>query len=274
MLRPFDELSRYTIGAVDGDIGQLHDAYFDDASWTVRHLVVDTGNWLPGRHVLLSPRAMPSIDAAAERIATSLTRQQIRDAPGVDTARPVSRQQEAELSMYYGHPYYWGGPYRWGVTPYPFATLSPPPRPSETVGQPREGRADDSALRSVREVLGYGIAATDGDLGHVEDVLIEDASWAIRYFVVDPRSWWPGPHVMVPTEWLTDFSWTDRLVRVDVTREAVRNAPEYVPPDQAPPADGAARGVSRDYERRLYGHYGRPGYWERDPEIWLRRPAA
>jgi hypothetical protein len=269
MLRPFDQLRRSTIGAADGDIGQIADAYFDDASWTIRYLVVDTGHWLPARHVLLSPCAVVVIEAAAERIVMNLTKQQIREAPGVDAARPVSRQQETTLATYYGHPYYWAGPYRWGLTPYP----APPSPPSGIAANAPAERADDAHLRSVREVLGYGIAATDGGLGHVEDMLVDEASWAIRYFIVDPRTWWPGPHVMIPTDWLTGISWSDQVARVDVTREAVQNAPEYIAPDDAPPAE-VARGISRDHERRLYGHYGRPGYWERDPEIWGHRPAA
>jgi uncharacterized protein YrrD len=274
MLRPFDELRRYTIGATDGEIGELADAYFDGTSWTVRHLVVDTGDWLPGRQVLLSPHAVTAIDAAGQRIVTNLTKQQIHDAPGVDAARPVSRQHEAELSAYYGHPPYWAGPYRWGLAPYPFATASLPPRPAEMAARQAEQRDDDPNLRSVREVLGYGLSATDGNLGHVEDVLVDEASWAIRYFVVDPRSWWPGPHVIIPTEWITGILWSERAVRVDVTRDAVRNAPEYVPPEEAPPADVARGEISRDYERRLYGHYGRPGYWERDARFWMLPPAA
>ena len=118
-------------------------------------------------------------------------------------------------------------------------------------------------------MIGYGIAATDGELGHVEDMLVDEASWAIRYFVVDPRSWWPGPHVIIPADWITGVSWSDRAVRVDVTREAVRNAPQYIAPDEAPRA-----GVGRDYEQRLHGHYGRPGYWERDARFWLLMPPA
>jgi uncharacterized protein YrrD len=269
VLRPFEVVFRYAIGAADGDLGELQDAYFDDASWTVRHFVVDTGRWLPGRRVLLSPHAVTSIDAATERIATTLTRQQIRDAPGVDAARPVSRQKETELARYFGHPYYWTGPYRWGLSPYPYATVSPPPRPSEMAERDAERVDDDAHLRSVREVRGYGLTATDGALGHVVDMLVDEASWALRYFVVDPRSWWPGPHVVIPIDWITDVSWGEQTVRLDVTREAVRNAPQYLAPDEAPPAGHARPYLSRDYEQQLYGHYGRPAYWQRGPKYWL-----
>jgi len=276
MLRPFDELRRYAIGAIDGEVGEVTDAYFDDASWTVRYLVVDTGTWLPGRHVLVSPRAVTSIDAPGRRIVTDLTRQQVRDAPGADAARPVSRQREMELAVYYSYPYYWAGPYRWGPTPSPMAGAAAPPLAEPGVPHAGRERGGDPNLRSVREVLGYGLAATDGDLGHVEDMLVDEASWAIRYFVVDPRSWWPGPHVLIPVDWITGVSWSDRAVRVDVTRDAVRGAPEYIAPEDAPRAGGVGDRprLSRADEERLYGHYGRPGYWAREPRFWLLLPPA
>ena len=218
-----------------------------------------------------------AVDAAGQRLVTNLTREQIKDAPGAERAWPVSRQRERELAVYYAYPYYWAGPYRWGPTPYPMAgsavdaPTEPPPH--------AERARDEPSLRSVREVLGYAITATDGDLGHVEDMLVDEASWAIRYLIVDPRSWWPGPHVIIPVDWIVGVSWSERAVRVDVTRDAVRNAPEYVAPDDAPPADdvgvGSYRsGVSRAYEERLYQHYGRPGYWARDPRFWLLMPPA
>jgi hypothetical protein len=121
-------------------------------------------------------------------------------------------------------------------------------------------------LRSANEVSGYRIAAADGELGHVEDFFVELDSWAIRYLLVDPRNWWPGKHVLVAPDWITGVDWRGATVQVDVSKEAVRNAPEYDPsgwPD-------------RGYEGRLYEHYRRPGYWTRAPETWdvWRRPAA
>ena len=266
-LWPLKDLRHYTIGSPDGDIGQVADAYFDDQSWTVRYLVVDTGTWLPGRKVLVSPSAVERVDAPGARLVTTLSRQQVKDSPGIDTDKPVSRQHETTFHEHYGYPLYWTGPYRWGAMPYPMMVGMPPAAPPNAVDEEMRARALENAdpnLRSAEEVSGYGIRARDGDLGHVEDFLIDAQSWAIRYLVVDPASWWPGPHVIIPPAWVTRVDWDDSKVETDVSRQQVRDAPEYRPASE----------MARDYERALHHHYGRRGYWEDEPGGWLRRPPA
>jgi hypothetical protein len=275
MLRRVRDLQSFTIGATDGDIGKVDDIYFEDTSWTVRHLVIDAGGWLVGRQVLISPRAIQKVDPLGQRLVTNLTKQQVENSPGLDTARPVSRQYETSLYDYYGYPYYWAGPYRWGMSAYPYSAPYPsaapyPPgtsaadRPAvvEELAAREEGA--DSGLRSARAVSGYGIQARDGTLGHVEDYLVDDGVWAIRYLIVDPRNWWPGAHVLVSTEWITAIHWNDSTVEVNVTKEAVRNAPPYDP----------TSGVGREYETLYHRHHGRRGYWERHPEAWRMYPPA
>ena len=235
LLRRFTDLRRYTIQASDGDVGRVEDTYFDDQSWTVRYLVVDTGTWLSGRKVLVSPAAIRGVDSAAERVQTGLNRRQVEESPSIDTAKPVSRQQETVLHSYYGYSPYWTGPYRWGPYAYPYLLLQagvlppdPGPPSDNRVAEElaaRERQDQDPHLRSARAVIGYGIRATDGELGHVEDFLIDEQDWAIRYLVVDPRSWWPGPHVLVSPDWTRGVSWEDGTVDVGVTRDAVRGAP-------------------------------------------------
>jgi hypothetical protein len=274
MLRRFTDLSRYTIGATDGDIGAVDDLYFDDVSWTVRYVVADTGGWLFGRKVLLSPAALRGFDPIGGRLRTELTRQKVEESPSIDTQKPVSRQHETEFHSYYGYSPYWAGPYRWGAYAYPYPLLDagvvPPvtesPRESRVAEElaARERDSHDEHLRSARAVTGYGISATDGELGHVEDFLFDEQDWAIRYLIVDPRNWWPGPHVLIGTDWIRGVSWSDATVEVDVTREAVRNAPRYEPTSV----------FSREEEMRLYGHHGRPGYWDGRPEAWRHYPPA
>jgi sporulation protein YlmC with PRC-barrel domain len=261
MLRRVKDLRQYTIAASDGDIGHIDDVYFDDQSWTVRHVVVDTGTWLTGRRVLIPPRAIDGIDASGERVATRLTRKQVEDSPGVDTEQPVSRQHERDLYGYYGYPFYWGGPYLWGPIPYPAA---PPPGAYAVEREGGDEPAGDVHLRSARDVSGHRIQATDGELGHVEDFLVDEQTWAIRYLIVDPRSWWPGHFVVIATDWIVAVHWNDSTVQVDVDKEAVRNAPPFE----------ADRVLDREYERRLHQYFRRPGYWERAPEAWKRYPPA
>lgn len=247
MLRSVNGLKGVTIAATDGEIGSVQDVYFDDGTWTVRYLVIDTGSWLPGRQVLISPRSVRD-GADAHQIPVALTKDQVEHSPGTEADRSVDRQYEEEYARYYGYPEYWAGPYRWGTTPYPAVGAA------STVGEPAplpppEG---DPRLRSARDVVGYYIEASDGDIGHVEDFLVDDLEWAIRYIIVDTRNWWPGKKVLVAPEWIREVSWQESRVYVDMTRDAIKGAPEYDPD----------RPLAREYETRLFGHHNRRVYWE------------
>jgi PRC-barrel domain len=247
MLRAAGHLKGTSIGATDGDIGTVDDLYFDDLTWTIRYLVVDTGTWLPGRQVLISPRSVRSAPDA-DRIPVALTKEQVKNSPSIDAEKPVERQHEEEYSQYYGYPYYWSGPYRWGATPYPGE--GPLNEPRATSAMPPSG--GNPSIRSVRNVTGYYIEAADGDIGHVEDFLVDDREWAIRYMVADTRNWWPGKKVIISPEWINRVSWPDSRVYVDMSREGVKTAPEYDPD----------RPLEREYETRLFGHHKRRTYWE------------
>jgi hypothetical protein len=252
MLRKVNELKGFTIGATDDDIGKVIEFYFDDQKWTVRYLVADTGSWLAGRKVLVSPVALRKVDWKEKSIHIALTKEQVEESPNIDTDKPVSRQQETAYSDYYNYPYYWTGPYLWGPASFPRRVIAP-----RTTGEPRLPRqgagSDDVHLRSTKEVTGYYIEAKDGDIGNVEDFMMDDENWAIRYIVVDTANWWPGKKVLVSPEWIKDVGWSKSRVSVDLSREGIRNSPEL---DQAAP-------ISRDYEKRLYEHYERLEHWSR-----------
>jgi hypothetical protein len=271
VLRRLGDLEGFTVGTTDGDIGSVTDAYFEDDSWTVRYLVLDTGAWLPGRHVLLSPGVIDRVDADGRRLITRLGRAQVEAGPDVDTALPVARQKEVELALHFQYPYYWAGPLRWGAAPDVYgatpllgAGAAPPPAGLDRAAADEMTarlESENAHLRSAHEVRGYAIQATDGELGEVEDFLFDDGTWTIRYLEVDPARWWPSAHVVLATEWVRDIDWAESKVHVELTREAVRNAPRYEP--------GAA--VEREWETRLHEHYGRRGYWEETPERWRTR---
>ena len=254
MLRAVSEMKGLNIAATDGDIGSVKDFYFDDLTWTMRYLVVDTGSWLPGRQVLISPMSIRR--STADQVFLGLTKDEVENSPPVDTDKPVDRQQETTLSQYYRYPYYWEGPYRWGTVAYPGAPFTPAPAvPPDTVAQELEARERESAdphLRSARDVAGYYIEAVDGDMGHVEDFLIDDQAWAIRYMIVDTRNWLPGKKVVVSPEWIRQVSWTDSRVYVDLPCEQIKAAPEYDPIGP----------FEREYETRLLEHHGRRKYWD------------
>jgi hypothetical protein len=243
MLRSIKELHSYVIHAMDGDIGRVHAFLFDDQSWDIRYLVCDIGVWLPGRRVLIAPTAIGLPHYETRMIPVRLTKEQVEHSPDIDTDMPVSRQQEAALHRYYGWPVYWGAVAS-------EATMSTPSAAVE-MAQAVEEQEGDPHLQSSREIIDYYIEARDGNIGHVDDFILDDAAWAIRYLVVSTRNWWPGKTVLVAPQWITEIRWGDAQVHVDMTREQIKNSPEFDP----------AAPVNRAYEERLFDYYGRPKYW-------------
>lgn len=249
--------------ATDDDIGKIADVLFDDETWTVRYVVVETGSWLSRHPVLISPIALRSIDALEVPIQADLTADEIRNSPHIDLDSPVSRRQERHYHQHYGWPYYWWGGGLWGMYPYPtdlrFRRSSDPsidpatdlPHDPPTDAGAHGSDAGDPHLRSAHEVIGYDIEATDHGVGTVEDLLIDGRSWAIRYTVVDTSKWWIGRKVLVAPDWIDAISWRDMAVRVALTRDAVKAAPRWVP--SAPP--------ERRYEEELFAHYRKDPYW-------------
>ena len=223
MLHRMEKLVGLTIGAYDGEIGKVKDVYFDDLRWAARYLVVDAGSWLENRQVLISPIAVGNIDWDKGIVHVKLSRQQVRDSPPIDTDKPVSRQHELEFLGYYGYPDYWGGSMLWGATPFPVMPISPMPVDDVIAA---DGAPGDPHLRSAAEVSGYRLQATDEAMGHLQDLLFDEASWAIRYIVVDTRNWWPGKQVVIPPQWVKRLDWPEKTVSVDVARDTVRAATE------------------------------------------------
>lgn len=215
----------YEIRASDGDLGKVDEFYFDDKSWTVRYIVVDTGNWLSGRKVLISPVAFGKPELESRTISVNLTCAKVRSSPNIDTEKPVNRQHEAELHEYYQWP--WRGGYggSFGTTPLPLSD-------DEVLAEQEasaSGHQDDPHLRSTREVTGYHLHATDGEIGHVEDFIVDDENWTIRFLVVDTTNWLPGKKVLLSPQWINRVEWADSSVHFDLTRESVENSSEFNP---------------------------------------------
>ena len=245
MLRRAKQLTDYKLGARDGEIGKVKEFYFDDQSWTVRYLIADTGGWLTGRQVLISPYALEPANERSEVIPVDLTKSQIEQSPSLAVDRPVSRQYESDYYSYYCWPGYWGGPYTWGLSAYPTRGRNGWSEAS------RRAEDEDPHLRSTMDVTGHDIQARDGEIGHVEDFVIDDETWAIRYLIVDTKNWWPGKKVLISTRWIERISWEESKVFINLTREAIRQGPEYT--DETL--------ITRDHETKLHRHYNREGYW-------------
>jgi sporulation protein YlmC with PRC-barrel domain len=255
MQKAISELNGYALGATDGEIGSVSDFLFDDNFWTVRYLVADTAKWLPGRRVLISPIALIKIDSHRKIIPVSLTRDQVKNSPDLGS-RDFSRDKESAYFDYYGWPYYWVGGDIWGAEISPGGLAAA----QKTVTERVQEEAPDTTLRSAGEMTGYYIEATDGAIGHVEDLVVDDETWELRYLIVDTQNWLPGKKVLVSPEWIDHISWEDAKVYLDLSRQAIQSSPEYDPAL-----------LDRTYEERLYEHYDRLPYWGEAGETGARR---
>jgi hypothetical protein len=271
MLRNTKDLENYAIRATDGEIGQVKDLYFDDDAWVVRYFVAETGSWLSSRKVLISPLSVREPDWHGKTLPVSITKEQVSKSPAIDTDKPVSRQNEEQYYGYYGYPYYWGGTGLWGESLYPSDVGALPvtglgweERQQDELAQLSAERArhrnDNPHLRSCAAVSGYHLQATDGEIGHVSGFLVDEATWAIRYLVVDTSNWWMGHKVLIAPPWITGVHWQEQTVSVDLSRDAVKSSPVYDP----------AALLDREWERNLHTHYGRTGYWSRNEALEAR----
>ena len=257
MLMNSKHLHGMTIRALDGELGTVDQFFFADDTWAVRYFTVETGGWLGGRRVLVSPFSVIHTDWQARRLDVSLTKEQVTNSPDIDTHEPVSRQHEAEYLGYYGYPYYWGGPYMWGPAFYPAATSDiMATANAEAIADRVRKESTDSHLRNAEEVQGYFIEASDGEIGHLDGFIVDDEAWAIRYIEVATRNWWPGKKVLVSPAWIDRVSWRNSKVYVGLSRELIRSGPEYA--ESTP--------INREYENQLYFHYGLPPYWLNEAE--------
>ena len=248
-------LKGYAIEASDGRIGTVETFLFDDRTWKIRWLVIDTGRWLPGRQVLIHPSAIGLPDHEREHLPVKLTRAQVEASPDIQQDQPVTMQMQSHIYDYYGWDPYWGPNYYGGGLAgigtsglgLPFFGREPA---ADTETLQRGSEDGDPHLRSMTAIRGYHIHATDGSIGHVENFLVDDVTWAIRYLIVDTRNWWPGAHVLIAPYAVDSVDWSQNQVRLSVSRDMVKSSPPWDP----------VAIVEQVYERRLHEHYGWPGY--------------
>ena len=228
MLQSIKQLYGKKLGASDGEIGHVKDFYFDDQNWAVRYLVADTGAWLTGRQVLVSPRAFGGLHQDGKLLLINLTRKQIEGCPSIESHKPVSRQYEEEYHRYYDWPFYWQGGQLWGMSTVPSAGLPAQLFPAEPLvaSGPKPGHVD-AHLRSAQAVNGYRIKASDGMIGHVCDFMMDAQSWAIRQLVVKTGPRFSGKEVEIPTRAVDRISWDESKVFVNLTKDAVEQSPVH-----------------------------------------------
>jgi hypothetical protein len=244
------------VEADDGRIGAFSDFLFDDQTWKLRWMVVDTGNWLPGRKVLVHPSAIGPADFARGELSVRLTKKQVQDSPDIQQDQPVSHQFQDTLYGYYGWDPMWGGGNYFGGgmggIGWPLAPMRAQNEGEVLEADRARSRLDetDPHLRSIVAVTGYHLQATDGPIGHIENFMLESDNWGVRYLVADTKNWWPGQHVLLSPYAVKSINWSDREAVLNVSRAQVKGSPPWDP----------AEIVNRAYEERLHGYYGWPGY--------------
>ncbi len=213
-----------TLRASDGNVGRVRDFYFDDQNWVIRYLIADTGVWLPGRQVLVSPYSLGALTHGEKELHVRLTRRQIENSPSIDLRKPVSRQYEEAYYRYFGWPYYWQGDALWGLNGVPILDISTRPPPAALAPKSEE---DDPHLRSALAVNGYLLEASDGTTGHVCDFMMDVESWAIRQLVIKTGHRLSGKEVRIPSSCVEKISYEESKVFVKLAGKAVEQSPEH-----------------------------------------------
>ena len=249
------EVDGFVLCAQDGEVGHVTDLYFDDEQWTVRYLVIGTGPWFFGRRVLISPNAVSGIDWDERKVRVTLTMQQVRESPDIDTDRPISREQESEYHLYYNFPPYWGGVALWGRYAQPGGELSDEDL-AEHERTKQEEKGKENHLRSAREVRGYRVMAIDGEVGHVDDFLMDPTTWAIRYLAVNTGSWLKKHEVVITRKLVDQVVWAQAQMNVNASKALIESAPDY----------HRDTGIDRALEARIFEHFTTHPYWSEAQE--------
>jgi hypothetical protein len=262
MLFAVSGLEGCPVEASDGRIGAVKDFLFDDHDWKIRWMAVDASHWLPGRRVLIHPSAIAPLELPPKpalpmislpqrlEVTVRLTKDEIAAGPQTGEDEPVTRDMERLLYDYYGLDTYWGATH-FG------ADLMPNSEQRIVEAAAQRGEDDETPpvedghrLHGVVSVRGFPVHASDGDIGHVENLLADDSNWEIRYLVVATRNWWPGKVVTLAPYAVKDIDWFDRHINVNVTREQVKSAPEWDPLAM----------IDKASEDQFHRHFGWPGY--------------
>jgi hypothetical protein len=248
MLWNASALNGLPIKAMDGKTGAVAGLMYDPVNWAIRWLAVDTGEWLSGRRVLLPVAALDQPDPDAHHLPVMLTMKQVADSPDLDEGEPLFLKSEGLFSQHCDLP---DGPDHalFGNTVgTPSDVIEAVRLSGATRGSPvrHEGEQDDTQLRSISGCTSNAIEATDGDIGHAEDFLIDTTLWRVRYLVVHTSSWWPGEKLLVSPLSIDWIDWARSIIHLDVDRQKVKDSPPYV----------AAETVDGAFDDRFQTYYG------------------
>jgi len=254
MLWSVKELHGYTILAADGEIGKVDEFYFDAQEWMICYLQVDISKWLTGKQSLVSPLILSQPNQADHTLSARLTRAQLKNCPNLDLDNPTSRQNNGRSHAYPQWPVqqkHLGIPATHTATKLhsgatAVAWQGEAYRETLSTLEKTEEWGDTPHLQSTREVIGYHIQARDGEIGHVEDFIVDDQYWMIRHLVVHTRNWLPGRKVLVTPKSIGRVRWAKSKVYVSPLQETIKDSPGYDPVTL----------LNQEPESGSNGHYG------------------
>jgi hypothetical protein len=219
------DLLGLSVEATDGEVGIVQDFYFDDQTWIIRYLIIKTGDWLSGRKVLISPLSLVNKPGKPVSFTVSLTKEQIRNSPDINTEKPVYRQQEIQLSDYYPGLDYWGvAHYKDGKGR---ASVVFDRQIIKKAFNKDNKPGADLHLQSILHMTGYHIHATDGEIGHAKDFIVTDGAWELQYLVVETHRLFSGKQVLVAVGNIRKEQWSNAEIYVNMTRSAIKNSLAY-----------------------------------------------
>jgi hypothetical protein len=244
MFYEMKSFKKYSLCGLDGSIGKVKDVLFNDQKWDVRYLVADTGNWLRERQILIKPEFLASVDHDLHCITVKLTRKQIEDSPPLSSDKPVNCQYDKEYNRFFG--------FMEGLNSLPIMKSGKTDLDRQSEEEILEDeRSWDQHLRSLSASTGLVIEAMDGEVGSIEDFIVEDKNWNVRYLVIKTLKWWPGKKLLVSPQWITMINWGTSKLFVNINREPFKELQEYTSLDV----------LTRDYEIKLHKLCSRDGYW-------------
>ena len=207
MKRCISQLTGLNVRARDGNVGNVNDFYFDDESWCIRYVVINTGVWSSCRKVMISPMVLDAPVWSSCTFPAKLTMEQIRNSPGISAYTPGHVPHEAIDIDHYSWPAYsLKNTYttaRVGLLSAYLAKICSSIMGTQiSVNPPAGNRGVTAHLRSTCSVKGYSIQGNDGEIGHVEDYIIEDETWSICQLVVDTGKWFSGRKIFIDPKWI------------------------------------------------------------------------
>lgn len=254
MLHYASNIENYNLQATDGELGKVKNWYLDDLNWIIRYAAVDTRKWLPGRKVLISPSAIQTIDADNEEVRVRHDKDTVRDSPPLDETESINNDHEISLNEYYGWAPYWHGTDLWGQTSQPMLEEFRGGQTELTTDKIEEiSREREYTLRETDDIKNnFTVFARKEQLGVVDDLLIDEENWKVRYLVIRVENEGEETHHLLSPDWISAADWQNSTLTFDISAEDIRKGPDYRNKPE----------ISRQEEKEMYEHYYRAPYWE------------